>query len=56
MLYTRGRAGSVAEGFEGYVERLNAERNGGGYVMIEVRPAGYIDGVCSDNTFGMKRC
>jgi hypothetical protein len=27
-----------------------------GYVMIEVRPAGYIDGVCSDNTFGMKRC
>ena len=56
MLYTRGRAGSVAEGFEGYVERLNAERNGGGYVMIEVRPAGYIDGVCSDNTFGIKRC
>ena len=56
MAYARGRAGSVAEGFEGWVERLNAENNGGEYVMIEVRPAGYIDGVCSDNTFGMKRC
>ena len=40
----------------GGVERLNAEKNGGGYGMIEVRPAGYIDGLCSDNTVGMKRC
>jgi len=56
MAYARGRAGSVAEGFEGRVERHNAEKNGGGYVMIEVRPAGYIDGLCSDNTFEIKRC
>ena len=56
MVYARGRAGSVAEGFGGGVERLNAEKNGGGYGMIEVRPAGYIDGLCSDNTVGMKRC
>ena len=32
------------------------QRNGGKYAMIEVRPADYIDGVCSDNTFGIKRC
>jgi hypothetical protein len=32
------------------------QRNGGEYVMIEVLPAGYIDGVCLDNTFGIKRC
>ena len=51
MVYARGRAGSVAEGFGGWVERLNAEKNGGGHVMIEVRLAGYIDGLCSDNTF-----
>jgi len=52
MVYAQGRAGSVAEGFG----RLNAEKNGGGYVMIEVRSAGYVDGLCSDNTFGIKGC
>jgi hypothetical protein len=29
MVYARARAGSVAEGFGGWVERLNAEKNGG---------------------------
>ena len=55
MVYARGRAGSVAEEFGGGSKDL-MQRNGRGYVMIEVRPAGYMDGLCSDNTFGIKRC
>lgn len=41
--------------FVEWVERLNAEKNGEGWVMIEVRPAGYVGGVCLDNTFGIKK-
>ena len=45
-----------SEGFVEWVERLNAKKNGGEYRMIEVQPAGSIDGLCSDNTFGIKIC
>ena len=30
------------KGFVGWVERLNAEKNEEGYLMIEVRSEGYI--------------
>ena len=35
---------------------LMQRRMKAGHVMIEVRLAGYIDGLCSDNTFDIKRC
>ena len=46
----------MAEDLGGGSKDLMQRRMEAGYVMIEVRPAGYIDGVCSDNTFGIKRC
>ena len=38
----------------GWVERLNAEKNEEGYLMIEIRPEGYMDGLCSDITLNRR--
>ena len=42
------------KGFVGWVGRLNAEKNEEGYLMIEVRPEGYIDRLCSDITLNRR--
>ena len=43
-----------SEGFVGWVERLYAEKNEEGYLMIEIRPEGYIDRLCSDITLNRR--
>ena len=49
MRYARGRGGHVVSVvLWGGLKDLIQEKNEDGYVMIEVRPEGYIGGLCSD--------
>ena len=43
-----------SDGFRGVGRRLNAEKNEEGYLMIEFRPEGYIDRLCSDITLNRR--
>ena len=42
------------KGFVGWGERLNPEKNEERYLMIEVRPEGYKDGLGSDITLNRR--
>ena len=55
MMLRRDRGGRViGRVFVGWVERLDAEKNEEGYLMIEIRPEGYTDRLCSDITLNRR--